>query len=71
MPPVPADASAMACSAIAAMPSRSMSFIVKTCTPDARISILLALVEIPDPDEHRVLREHRRRCPIDGELGGS
>ena len=37
MPPVPLTASAMACSAIAAIPWRSMSFIVKTCTPDARM----------------------------------
>ena len=35
-PAVPSPASATACSMTDAMPWRSMSFIVKTCTPDER-----------------------------------
>jgi len=37
MPPVPAPAIPSACSTTAAIPDRSMSFIVKTRTPDSRI----------------------------------
>ena len=43
-----------------AMPSRSMSFIVKTWTFDARDDLLLDLVEVADADQHRVLRQHGR-----------
>ena len=39
MPAVPAPASSTACSTILAMPCRSMSFIVKTCTPESRTAI--------------------------------
>ena len=39
MPAVPRPASATACSAIDAMPCRSMSFIVKTWTPESRTAI--------------------------------
>ena len=39
MPAVPAPARFTACSTIDAMPWRSMSFIVNTCTPESRTAI--------------------------------
>ena len=47
------------------MPWRSMSFIVKTCTPRIAHDLLLALVEVADADEHGVLGQHLRREAAD------
>ncbi len=61
MPPVPADASAMARSAIA-RDAVAIDVLHREDVHARRAdAILLALVEIPDADEHGVLGQHRRR----------
>ena len=65
MPAVPLPASATACSTIEAMPWRSMSFIVKTCTLRVADGDLLALVEVAHADEHGVRGQHLRRQAAD------
>ena len=71
IPAVPSPAIASARSVTAAMPSRSMSFIVKTCTRDVATRLLLAIVEIADADAAPCARGRTfgEKPPIRDELG--
>ena len=63
----------MACSMTAAMPARSMSFIVKTWMRESRTRCFSLLVQVPDADEHGVLRADLRglKPPMHASSAGS